>query len=662
MLLVCDAVWMPAATSPTLWRERMCEQEQIMVTRRERNTRFSRRWLIVLAAILVQTASFAQAGQWQWKGVDQVVAVGDIHGAYQEFVTILTKAGLVDADLHWSGGQTHLVSVGDIVDRGAHSREILDLIMQLQEEAAAAGGQVHVTLANHEAMRLGGEFEYVSKEEYAAFADEELADQRAAGYQRYLAHNGLADEPATQASFAESYPPGYFGLQAAFSPQGHYGSWILERPVVIVINETAYVHGGVSDSLAGTPPEQLNQQLQSDLRAYAEAWQTLLSAGVLSEDMAFDGRAQKALAAISDTDPALRGVAEQLAAVEGSQVFSADGPLWNRGTAWCNPNAEVTRVDRALKNLGAARVALGHTPTVDFSIINRMDGRVVMIDTGMLKSIYHGRPSALLEDSGTQSVLYADTGERSAVTPEIRRVGTRPDRLTDEEIEKILSEGKVVSIEDVGQGVTKPQKVTVKQGDVEISGLFKTESTDIKGRGRTDQRRLMAIADRWQYEVAAYRIDKMIGLNLVPVTVERTINGKQGSLQFWINGLVSELDRETKSLSASGWCPLSEQWPLMFIFDALIYNDDRTKQNMTYGGEDWMMFLIDNSRAFRTDRGRPKDIRKVELQLSSMLSDHLESLNAENLGASVGRLLERSQIQALLRRRDEIVEDGRKSR
>jgi hypothetical protein len=130
-------------------------------------------------------------------------------------------------------------------------------------------------------------------------------------------------------------------------------------------------------------------------------------------------------------------------------------------------------------------------------------------------------------------------------------------------------------------------------------------------------------------------------------------------LQFWIDDLVSELDRETESLSASGWCPLGEQWPLMFIFDALIYNDDRTKQNMTYSGDDWMMFLIDNSRAFRTDRGRPKDIRKVELKLSSMLSDHLESLNKENLGASVGRLLERSQIQALLKRRDEIVKDGR---
>ena len=629
---------------------------------REKRIRRICPWLLMVGVLLFQVAPASHAGQWQWSGVERVAAVGDMHGAYDEFVSILTRAGVVDSDLRWTGGKTHLVSVGDIVDRGARSREILDLVMRLQQEAAAAGGQVHVTLANHEAMRLSGEFEYVSNEEYAAFADEELAEQRAAGYQRYLASKGLTDDAASQASFASAFPPGYFGLQAAFSPQGHYGSWILERPVVVVVNDTAYLHGGVSDSLGEASPEQINQQLQTDLRAYAEAWQALLAAGVLSEDVGFDDRGRKALDAAADMDPTFQSSAKQLAAAEISEVFTAEGPLWNRGTVWCNPNAEVTRVDRALRKIGAARVALGHTPTIDSTMISRMDGRVVMLDTGMLQSIYHGRPTALIEESGTSSVLFADTGDVTALTPEIRRVGTRPGKLTDDEIEKILSSGEIVSIEDVGQGVTKPQKVTIKHGEFEISGLFKTESTDIKGRGRTDQRRLMAIADRWQYEVAAYRIDRLIGLNLVPVTVERTINGTAGSLQFWIEGLVSELDRESKSLSASGWCPLGEQWPLMFVFDALIYNDDRTKQNMTYGGDDWMMFLIDNSRAFRTDRGRPKDIRKVELQVSSMLAEHLESLTSENVGASVGKMLERTQIQALLKRRDEIVKDSRKGR
>jgi hypothetical protein len=100
----------------------------------------------------------------------------------------------------------------------------------------------------------------------------------------------------------------------------------------------------------------------------------------------------------------------------------------------------------------------------------------------------------------------------------------------------------------------------------------------------------------------------------------------------------------------------------MFVFDALIYNEDRTKQNMTYGGDNWMMYLIDASRAFRTNRGRPADIRKVELKLSPLLASRLEALDAESVSVQMRGLLERSQIQALMKRRDEILEDWRKGR
>jgi hypothetical protein len=290
-----------------------------------------------------------------------------------------------------------------------------------------------------------------------------------------------------------------------------------------------------------------------------------------------------------------------------------------------------------------------------------MDGRVFLIDTGMLSAVYKGRPSALLQQGGELAAVYAD-GAAVPIEPEPRRVGARPARLTDAELEDLLENGEIVDIKDVGQGVTRPQKITIRRGDVEIAGLFKTESTPIEASRRSQQAKLINVSDRWEHEVAAYRLDKMIGLNLVPVTVARTINGQTGSLQFWINGLVSELDREEKKLAASGWCLLSEQWPLMFVFDALIYNEDRTKQNMTYGEDDWMMYLIDASRAFRTNRGRPQDIRKVTLKLSPMLAERLEALDAETLNAQMRGLLERSQIQALLKRRDEILEDWRKGR
>lgn len=627
--------------------------------------------VFVIALGLASTAA-ALAAQSSWTGVERVVAVGDIHGAYDELTAILRQAGVIDAESRWSGGRAHLVSMGDLVDRGDRSRDVLELMMRLEEEAAAAGGRVHVLLANHEAMRVSGELQDAAPGEFAAFAADEDPARRDAAYRRYLAWHARADDAAARAAFDAAFPPGYFGLTAAFAPDGRYGAWILQRPVVITIDGTAFVHGGLTAAMGATTAEAMNETLPADLAAYARAWRTLVDAGVLNEETAFAERPATAAARLAELRgrgdagtaelAALEAAAAELSRRAESPVFIADGPLWNRSTAWCNPNAEVVRVDAALAALGAERVALGHTPTPDGRIVSRMDGRVLLIDTGMLAPVYGGRPAALTQSGGRLGALYADGSAARPVEPEPRRVGTRPARLTDDEIEDLLANAEIVSIEDVGEGVTKPQKVTVERDGVRIAGLFKTESTPIEASRRSQQDRLINVSDRWQHEVAAYRLDRLIGLQLVPVTVERTINGRTGSLQFWIEGLISELDREQQSLAATGWCPLQEQWPLMFVFDALIYNEDRTKQNMTYSEDDWMMVLIDASRAFRTDRGRPQDIRKVDLKLSPLLAERLAALDAGTLNEQMRGLLERSQVQALLKRRDEILEDWRKGR
>lgn len=622
-------------------------------------SRSLRRWRWLTATLILVAANCA-AQEWRFDGVERWVAIGDVHGAYDELTTLLQDAGVVDAELDWSGGATHLVSMGDLVDRGPRSREVVDLMMRLEQEAAAAGGKVHVLLGNHEAMQLSGETENTTETEFAAFAGDEDPARRAAAYQRYLAFRGLGDDEAATAEFAQTFPPGFFGHQAAYEADGRYGQWILKRPVAVVVNGTLFVHGGVSDDLARGDLQTLNQAWSTDLEVYARAFAGLRDAGVLNETTPFSDRAELAVSATAADGEELAVLAEQLAQAGVSPIFTADGPLWNRGTAWCNPNFEVFRVDRVLAAIGAERAVIGHTPTVDAQIRSRMDERVYMIDTGMLAAVYQGQPTALIEEQGRRRSLAA--GELRPVTPQERRVGSRPGQLTDDELEVILREGKITAIEDVGEGVTKPLKVTIRHDDVEVQGLFKSESTEISRGRRSERTRLINLSDRWQHEVAAYRVDRMIGLELVPVTVERTVNGRQGSLSFWINGLTNEMKREEESLTATGWCSLTEQWPLMFIFDALIYNDDRTKQNMAYGRDDWMMYLIDHSRSFRTLKGRPPDIAAVKLKLSPRLAEALERLEGDALQASLGGLLERSQIRAVLQRRDEILRDWRKSR
>ena len=142
---------------------------------------------IGLLAHLLTANAFAQEpqqlGPWRWSGVDRMVVIPDIHGAYPEFVKLLQATGIVDDALNWVGGSAHLVSLGDLLDRGAQSREVMNLLMRLQREAPELGGRVHVVAGNHEVMNLFGDLRYVSEAEFAAFTDMEKVDQRERAYQ-----------------------------------------------------------------------------------------------------------------------------------------------------------------------------------------------------------------------------------------------------------------------------------------------------------------------------------------------------------------------------------------------------------------------------------------------------------------------------------------------
>ena len=90
----------------------------------------------------------AQADEWHVEGAEKIVAIADVHGAYDAMVQTLQQADVIDSELRWSGGATHLVIVGDLLDRGPKSRDAMDLLMRLEGEAPAAGGAVHVVITS----------------------------------------------------------------------------------------------------------------------------------------------------------------------------------------------------------------------------------------------------------------------------------------------------------------------------------------------------------------------------------------------------------------------------------------------------------------------------------------------------------------------------------
>ena len=124
----------------------------------------------VMGLPIVGLALPAGAAQTAWDHVARVVVFGDLHGDYGKFHDMLAQAGLIDGRDNWSGGQTHLVQVGDVPDRAPDTRKIVELMMKLEPQARRAGGYVHALIGDHEAMNMEGDLRYTTAGEFAAFA------------------------------------------------------------------------------------------------------------------------------------------------------------------------------------------------------------------------------------------------------------------------------------------------------------------------------------------------------------------------------------------------------------------------------------------------------------------------------------------------------------
>jgi hypothetical protein len=212
---------------------------------------------------------------------ERTVVFGDVHGGAAELRALLQALDVTNADHDWAGGTTRLVSLGDLLDRGPDSREVLDLLMKLEQQAAAAGGSVHTVLGNHEVMNLTGDLRYVSTSEFAAFAADEDPALRAEALTAFRAARDPTAEDDADAEFERRYPPGFFGHRAAFSPDGHYGRWLLNKPQVLVLDRIAFVHGGLSSHFATESVADFNARAAADLAGLLAGGRALVAQGAL---------------------------------------------------------------------------------------------------------------------------------------------------------------------------------------------------------------------------------------------------------------------------------------------------------------------------------------------------------------------------------------------
>ncbi len=221
------------------------------------------------------------------------------------------------------------------------------------------------------------------------------------------------------------------------------------------------------------------------------------------------------------------------------------------------------------------------------------------------------------------------------------------------EIEERLKNARIVDYRQLpdSQAVTEPWLLVFEDEQGRFKGLWK----NVRGR-------YQGYLEGWQYEVAAYELDKLLGLDMVPPTVARRFQSKIGSCQFWIDGTQTgkKMQDEQVMIPPEAIERFGRRLALQEAFDNLIGNEDRILRNSLYT-EDFRMILIDHSRAFRrTKRFRknlvfPQPTAMAILPRSFIAS--LRTLDAEAIAAAVGEHLNEKEIDAILERRDLILEE-----
>jgi hypothetical protein len=199
--------------------------------------------------------------------------------------------------------------------------------------------------------------------------------------------------------------------------------------------------------------------------------------------------------------------------------------------------------------------------------------------------------------------------------------------------------------------VTNPYVLTLRKDNITRNALWKNPEGKFKG-----------FLEGWNYEIAAYRLDKYLELNMIPPTVEKIFKGKRGSCQLWVESKMSLKDKEKQKIALPRECITSWNRALYLqrAFDSLIANEDRHQGNILIT-EDWRMILIDHSRSFRSSK---KFTEKLIYDLGGegkyyyitplpkTFVEKIETLNFQLIKEIVGKYLSDKEIQSVLIRKE----------
>ncbi len=222
-----------------------------------------------------------------------------------------------------------------------------------------------------------------------------------------------------------------------------------------------------------------------------------------------------------------------------------------------------------------------------------------------------------------------------------------------EEMERFLASAEILEMWEVGIGVTGSKRATLSDGHLTHDAHVQTVDVFLK-KFTSREKSEFNFRDYWGFNVAAYRLDKLLDLGMVPVSVAREVDGQEASVTWWVDGVVMSMgeyqegDRKPPSPTR-----FDDQRRLAWAFQQLVLNRDPNLGNDVID-ESWKVWLIDFTRAFRP--WKKLDDVKILTRVPRRFYDNLRALDPEAVERELGPFLKKNEVKGLLARRDRLIE------
>ncbi len=223
-----------------------------------------------------------------------------------------------------------------------------------------------------------------------------------------------------------------------------------------------------------------------------------------------------------------------------------------------------------------------------------------------------------------------------------------------EAIRQFLLTARIVHVKTLSKGVTRPRRMTLTDGTLTHDAIFQSVNENKPVERFSSGRVELGFRDSWHFNIAAFELARLVGLDdMVPPCVERTIQGERGSLCWWVTWKWDEQMRVKEKLRPPDPIRWQQQWDVMRVFRELVEDTDRNQTNMLIT-EEWKVWMVDFSRAFRTSRKltAPAQLRRCP----RALLERLRALDDDAVRAAIAGHTQPAEVAAVLARRRLIVE------